>query len=160
MQPSPRCSASVCRASLARPFPSPPPPQVCPHGPPPPHLSLCLSPVSACFATVLSTSLPCSVSLCVSLSAFFLPQDLFLMFPLLLFVTCSIRDRNCPSLRIGKWPLCPTCSTPNVPAPAASLMLGGGWTTPLPLGCGGRAWIRTEAVPSWIRQLPTRLPCA
>lgn len=106
------------------------------------------------------SSLPCSVSLCVSVSAFFLPQDLFLMFPLLLFVTCSIRDRNCPSLRIGKWPLCPMCSTSDVPAPAASLMLGGGSTTPQPLGCGGRAWIRTEAVPSWIRQLPTRLPCA
>ena len=137
-------------------FPSPPVPSSAPSlgvspRPPLPHLSL-----SSLSLPALQWSYPLiSPLLGVSVSAFFLPQDLFLVFPLLLFVICSTRNRNCPSLRIGKWQLCPTCSTPVVPAPAASLMLGGGWTTPGPVGCGGRAWLRTEATPSWIRPLPT-----
>lgn len=121
--------------------------------PPPPPIPPCLMFVSLClcvFGNVPTYSaIPCWVSLslgaCVCL--FSASDSVSLVLPLSLFVTCSTKNRDCLSLRIGKSPLLPKCSTPADPDGVSDV----GWRADPPtLHCGDLAWARTEGMPSWL----------
>ena len=122
-----------------------------------PPTSLFVFSVSACFTVVLSTHLSLARGVC-----FCLFSAAGSVSRVSTFAFCHLfhQKQKLPESKDWKMATLSNVFHSCRPGPAASLMLGGGWTTPGPVGCGGRAWLRTEAMPSWIRPLPTVLPCA
>ena len=122
-----------------------------------PPTSLFVFSVSACFTVVLSTHLSLARGVC-----FCLFSAAGSVSRVSTFAFCHLFHQKQKLPESKDWKMATLSNVFHSRRPGPCGVSDVGWRVdhPGPVGCGGRAWLRTEATPSWIRPLPTVLPCA